>query len=64
MQDPAVAGIAAEPGGVAFITQRRDLTERGIKFQQRVTVRADLIYSGAAAIRSGLTCSLRSAPSE
>jgi len=64
VQDPAVAGLPVEPGSIALITHRRDLAEQGVKFEQRVTIPADVAYSGVAAIRSGLTCWLRSAPSE
>ena len=64
VQNPAVAGILVEPRSVAVITQRREFAEQGIEFQQCVTVRADVAHSGAAVARSGLTCWLRSAPSE
>ncbi len=57
-------GILVEPRSVAVITQRCEFAEQGVEFQQRVTVRADVAHSGVAATRSGLTCWLRSAPSE
>jgi hypothetical protein len=46
VQDPALAGLAVEPGGVTFITQRRDLAEQGVEFEQCVTVRADVVAAG------------------
>jgi hypothetical protein len=64
VQNPAVAGIVIKPRGVAVIAQRREFAEQGVEFHQRVTVRADVAHSGVAATRSGLTCWLRSAPSE
>jgi hypothetical protein len=64
VQDPAVAGLAVEPGSITFIAQHRDLAEQGVKFEQRVTVRAGIAHSGVAVTRSGLTCWLRRAPSE
>ena len=64
VQNPAVAGILVEPRGVAVITQRCEFAEQGVEFQQRVTVRAGVAHSGVAATRLGLTCWLRSAPSE
>ena len=64
VQDPAVAGFLVEPCGITFIAKRGDLAEQGVEFEQRVSVRADVAHSGVAVSRSGLTCWLRSAPSE
>lgn len=64
VKDPAVAGLPVETGSIALITQRCDLAEQGVKFEQCVTIRADVAHSGVALTRSRLTCRLRSAPSE
>lgn len=56
VQNPAVTGIPVEPRSVAVITQRREFAEQGVKFQQRVTIRAGIAHSGVAATRSWLTC--------
>lgn len=56
---------AVEAGGVALVAERGDLLQQGVELQQRVPIRPGIAaHSGVAATRSGLTCSLRNAPSE
>jgi hypothetical protein len=64
VQDPAVAGLPVEPGGVALIAQDLGRARRGLWFEQRARVRADVAHRDVAVTRSGLTCWLPSAPSD
>src|SRR5216683_1739339 len=65
VEHPPVPGVFVEPGGVALVAEDGDLVEQGVELQQRVPVGADVAaHSGVAVTRSGLTCSLASAPSE
>src|SRR5258706_13455423 len=65
VEHPPVPGGVVEAGGVALVAEDGDLVQQGVELQQRVPVGAGVAAnSGVAVTRSGLTCSLASAPSE
>lgn len=55
VQDPAVAGIVGETGGVALTAKGRNLAQQRFRFKQRVTVGADIgAHNGVAVTKSGV----------
>ena len=54
----AVPGVVVETGGVTFVAERGDLCQQGVKLEQCVPVRTNVVaHNGVATTRSGLTCS-------